>query len=145
MAEMFNAKFPQWFKLAQEIVKKRPSILVALNDDEFVSFLNYDMPLQVQLSPDYVSKLATKIPVGICEESRPYYVQFQSWWAQQKAAQKAELYEKLKMNGNSTYNRELEILARRFKGWNKTDNLKVEAEIKVSKLCDKLRGIDESN
>jgi 5-methylcytosine-specific restriction endonuclease McrBC GTP-binding regulatory subunit McrB len=105
---------------------------VALNDDEFVSFLNYDMPIQVQMSPDYVTKLACKVPDSICEDSKPYYLQFQSWWAQQKAAQKTELFEKLKMNGNTTYNRELEILSRRFKGWNKTDNLKVDQETKVS-------------
>lgn len=129
MAEMFNAKFPKWFELAQQIVKDRPSILVALNDDEFIAFLNHDMPIAVQLSKDYVKKLSQRVPDGISEDAIPNYERFQEWWLQQKYKQKTEIYEKLKLNGNTTYQRELEILSRRFKGWNKQDNLKVDQTI----------------
>ena len=126
---MFNQKFPKWFELARQAVKDRPSILVALNDAEFVEFLNYDMPSETKLSKDYVLKLAGKTFDGVSEDSRHYYESFQEWWKKQRALQKTEIYDKLKQNGNNTYNRELEILSRRFKGWNKTDNLKVNANV----------------
>jgi len=121
MAEMFNRKFEKWFELAREAVKKRPAVVVALNDDEFIEYLNYDMPIAVQMSPDYVTKLALNVPSSVAPENVHYYEAFQKWWKYVRMIQKTEIYEKLKQNGNTTYNRELEILARRFKGWEKKD------------------------
>jgi hypothetical protein len=145
MAEIFNKKFYKWFELAKQIVKDKPSVLTALNEDQFVAYLNYDMPIQVQLSKDYVKKLSQRTPDGICDEARPNYEAFQEWWKKQKADQQIAIYDKLKMNGNTTYQRELEILSRRFTGWGKQDHLKLDADVKVtSTLGDKLRKISKT-
>ena len=125
---MSYEKFPHWFKYAQEMVLKRPAILVCLNNDEFVSHVNYNIPLQFQMSPEYLKKLVNPHREDISDTFKVHYEQFNIWWHDVRHKSKIAIYEKMEVAGQ-TWPREMEILSRRFKGFQKQDHLKLEADI----------------
>lgn len=150
MDNLDEAKFPQWFKLAKEIVEKNPDIAVCLSDEEFFHYINAQCPLQVKLSKSYIIQILyfddkTKSTISNKMMEQHGYM-FREWWSLQRTNQQLKLYSRLKTN-DKNHQRELEILARRFhSNWGNKDRIRLDANVNAvvtMNLCDKLRKISK--
>jgi hypothetical protein len=147
---MDEAKFPQWFKLAKDIVEKNPDIAVCLSDEEFFHFINAQVPIAVKLSKSYIIQILyfdDKTKSTISDRMMEQYgYMFREWWMLQRTNQQLKLYSRLKTN-DKNHQRELEILARRYHAnWGNKDRLKIDANVNAvvtMNLCDKLRKISK--
>ena len=139
-------RFGFWFDEAKLVCEKDPDIFVLFNstDTQFINYITYKMPIESRMSARSVLRyLYDSQCEPLSEELTKIVEEFRSWFEYMRVEQQSQIYKKLKMNGNSTYNRELEILARRWnKPWCKKDHQTIDADVKVTNtLCDKLRSI----
>lgn len=137
-----NNKFLFWFHEAKRICEENKDAFVVFDtNEEFVlwilAMMNETSRLSAKTILNYIYE--NKHVDSMSDEQKYAVKEFREWFAGEKAKQQMNLYKKMNTN-NSCWQREDNILAKRFgKKWQKQDNLKLDAEVKVSNLSEKLR------
>ena len=122
-----------WFDEAKKICESDTDLFVIFHDcdEEFINFITHRMPIEARMSARSVLRYLydSQCP-GMNEELRPLITEFRDWFKDMRLMHQLSIYKKLKQNGNISYNREFEILARRFgKRWMKSEKQIIDAKI----------------
>lgn len=136
MLETDNLKIVKWFEYCKKIVNENTDIPVVFTNKEFCDYVNRRVPIQIKISQSYINQILSYNPetstLPATTEAK-FGDEFRAWFDDQRKEQELKLYKKMLMNGESSWQRFDNVLAKRFgKKWQKQDHLKVDQDTKVS-------------
>ena len=133
MKDKNNLRPSKWMEAAKKIVNENNDIPVVLTNAEFIAYVNRRVPEDVRISVSYINQIISYNPETSTLPSTTeelFGTEFRDWWNDIRQDQELKLYKKMLMNGESSWQRFDNVLAKRFgKKWFKQDHLKLEADV----------------